>query len=135
MADPTRTPSCSGRGMEAGSVVPLPPSASAESRAMTTGAGCGAPSSLPARPGYLSFGSSRTEGQLQAMPHFISICPQQLDWQLGPGPGQYRARDSKPFPALTVPPRTPSPASWYQVPLGYSHVPHDNVVVNDRPYV
>lgn len=51
--------------------------------------------------------SSLAPQGLRVSPNLSSICLQQLGWQLGPGPGQYRRRDSQPFLALTMPPRTP----------------------------
>ena len=85
-------------------VVSPPPFTSSKSRPRSTGTGCGAASSLSARLGSLSCDSSRTEGQPQPQLYLPAAA--------GPAAGP-RARPvlqkgpRKPFPAPTVPPRTP----------------------------
>lgn len=86
-ADPTRTPSCRLEG-EVNTVLP-PQTTSSKFRARSIGIGHGAPpASLPGLAAS-PLAHSKTEGS----PNLSSICPQQLDWQLGPGPGQYCRRN------------------------------------------
>lgn len=65
--------------------------------------------------GSFSVGSSRTGGAAPSQPHLSSICHN--SWIGSWAQGQYHGRGlHKPFPALPVPPRTPSPSLGTKFP-------------------